>query len=195
MAAPGRHAAQWTLFALAGLVLPLFVADELLAVCALLLSAAALAPVLVHGHSKDDRAALLFVGMAVLGVTIVVIGLLIARSSVAGQPNDNLRLARLLILAGFAVLLGVAPAPLWLPSVTAQTHVLGAALAAGAFPIVAMLVALQAASGEAPFADWLTQDLDGEILIVAGVSAVVIGALTLSRSEEPSAAGGLSAVG
>jgi formate hydrogenlyase subunit 3/multisubunit Na+/H+ antiporter MnhD subunit len=176
------HAVQWTLCALAGLVLPLFVADELLAVCALLLSAAALAPVLVQG--KDDRPALLFVGMAVSGVACVVIGLLVVRSPAAMPLGENLRLARLLIVAGFAMLLGVAPAPLWLPGVVEQTHTLGAALAAGIFPIVTILVALQTAASDMPYSNWLTGGLDGEGLVVAGSFTVVLAAaLALVQSN------------
>ena len=102
----GRHAAQWTLLALAGSVVPFLIADDLLAACALLLAAAALAPLLVQGD--DDGAALLFLGMSALGTACVVLGLLIARAAGPAQWADSLGPARVLVLAGLALLLGVA---------------------------------------------------------------------------------------
>lgn len=178
----GRHAAQWALLALAGMVAPLFLADDVQAACALLVAAAALAPILVHGD--DDEPALLFLGMATVGVACLVAGLLIARSAGPAEWDNRLGPARLLTLAGLALLLGVAPAPLWLPGIVRHAHPLGAALAAAVFPFSVMAVALQIATSDTPFNGWLTSGLDGQVVAAAGVLTMIVAGIAAMTQRD-----------
>lgn len=184
----GRHSALWAIGALAGLALPFFLRDGLHAACALLIAAGALAPVLVHGN--DDGPALFFLGTATLGVACLAAGLLLARTSGLASGDDSLALARWLALAGLALLLGIAPAPLWLPGLLRHSHPLGAALAAGAFPLVVMAVTVRAIDAGAPFDGWLTSALDYHAVLVAGVATMVVaGACALAQRDVRSLAG------
>ncbi len=184
----GRHTAQWSLVALAGLVAPLFLADALQAACALLLAAAALAPVLAHGD--DDAPVALFLGSAALGVACLVVGLLVAQSTTPATWSQRLGPARILVLVGLALLLGVAPAPLWLPGVVRRAHPVGAALAAGGFPIVVMTIALLIARSERPFEGWLVSASDGQMVSAAGAATMIVAsAVALSRRDVRQIAG------
>jgi formate hydrogenlyase subunit 3/multisubunit Na+/H+ antiporter MnhD subunit len=171
----GQTDALWSLLALPGLALPLFVSDDLLAVCALLVAAAALAPALARG--EDDGGAALFLGMAILGVACVALGLIASRSVGGTAPMGDLALARLLVVAGFALLLGVAPAPFWLPGLTRQGYVVGATLAAAGFPLVVLLVLLRIATGSVPFAGWLTAGVEAQAIVAAGLLTIVAGCI------------------
>jgi formate hydrogenlyase subunit 3/multisubunit Na+/H+ antiporter MnhD subunit len=175
-----RRAALYALLALAGLGVPLLLADPLMVACGLVVAAAALAPVLAQGD--DDGGAALFIGLAALGAACLVIGLAAARLPSTPEVVSRVPLARAAVMTGFGLLLGCIPPLFWLPGVSRWGHPVGAALAAGLFPAMTLVVIFDVLNG--PGLGWLVSGLEGQTIVPAGVlTLLVAGLLAIVQSD------------
>lgn len=170
--------------AVAGLAAPLVAADPLVKAIALALAASALAPLLARG--KGDGGAPLLVGMVSLGAALLIVGVAIVRS--AETAPASLPLARVLLLVAFALMLGVAPFPLWLAGVGERGHAAGAALAAAGLPTVVVLVAWEMARWPAL---GLLAGRELEMLTPVGMATAALASLAVLAQQDARRMAGL----
>jgi hypothetical protein len=165
----GQQASLIALLPLVVLPVPLLLSDPIMSACGLALVAAALSPLLAQG--ERDGGAMLLVAQATLGAALLATGVAAAQPALDPEVPSDLTLARLAILGGLALVLGIVPFPFWLPGVSERGHAAGAMLAAALIPVLAYVWAgdlLAAHSG------WLAPEATGAAAAAAGASTAAI---------------------